>query len=152
MKNTLLWTLLITILLGTGFAAARAASPWRHSWCHRGPMGYLARQLHLSDAQRSQVQSMWNTERPAISPLLHELATESREMDAAGRDHFDPSRIQPIADRQAATVAKLLVEKERLIAQVYTILTPDQRAKADQMQDRWHDHMDRFADRLSDVH
>jgi Spy/CpxP family protein refolding chaperone len=112
-------------------------------------MGYVAHELKLSDTQRQQVESMWQTEKPAISGLVHELAAESKEMDAVtAQGNLDEAKVQEIAGRQGATVAKLSVEKEHFKSKIYaTVLSPEQRTKADELQSRWHerlDHMGRF--------
>jgi len=40
-------------------------------------------------------------------------------------------------------VAKLLVEKEHFKQKIYsTVLTPEQRTKADELQSHWHERMD----------
>jgi Spy/CpxP family protein refolding chaperone len=113
-------------------------------------MSYVAHELKLSDTQRQQVRSMWQTEKPAISELLHELAAESKEMDAAtAKGNLEEGKVQEIASRQGETIAKLLVEKEHFKSKVYTtVLTPEQRTKADEMQSRWHDRLDHMSDKL----
>jgi hypothetical protein len=61
----------------------------------------------------------------------------------------DQAKVQEIADREAATIAALLVEKEQLQSKVYqTVLNPDQRAKADDLQKKLESHLDHAADRL----
>ena len=45
-------------------------------------MGYVAHELDLSDTQKAQIKSIWEGERPNISELVHEFASEQKEMDA----------------------------------------------------------------------
>ncbi|HEY4049912.1 MAG TPA: hypothetical protein VGM27_23870, partial [Acidobacteriaceae bacterium] len=75
---------------------------------------------------------------------------ENKEMDrTTAQGNLDEGKVQEIAGRQGATVAKLLVEKEKLRSRIYTtVLTPDQRAKADKLQERWHSRLDRIVARL----
>jgi Spy/CpxP family protein refolding chaperone len=141
----------LLILVVAGLAIARAdVRGWRgcsgHRWGHFGPMGYFAHELNLNDAQRKQIQSMWQAEKPTISGFVQELAAESKEMDAATtQGNVDEGKVQEIASRQGATVAKLLVEKERFKAKIYSsVLTPEQRTKADELQARWHERMEHF--------
>ncbi len=62
---------------------------------------------------------------------------------------LDESKVQTIAARQGETIAKLLVEKERLKSKIYaTVLNPEQRTKADQLQKRWHSRLDHVATRI----
>jgi Spy/CpxP family protein refolding chaperone len=155
MKRIIIWSCAALLVVVAGVVIARAdARGWHgcsgHRWSHHfGPMGYVAHELKLSDTQRQQVESMWQTEKPAISGLVHELAAESKEMDAAtAQGNLDEAKVQEIAGRQGATVAKLSVEKEHFKSKIYaTVLNPEQRTKADELQSRWHDrldHMGRF--------
>jgi Spy/CpxP family protein refolding chaperone len=155
MKRIIIWSCAALLVVVAGVVIARAdARGWHgcsgHRWGHHfGPMGYVAHELKLSDTQRQQVESMWQTEKPAISGLVHELAAESKEMDAAtAQGNLDEAKVQEIAGRQGATVAKLSVEKEHFKSKIYaTVLNPEQRTKADELQSRWHerlDHMGRF--------
>jgi hypothetical protein len=57
--------------------------------------------------------------------------------------------VEEIAARQGASIAKLLIEKERLKSKIYaSVLNPDQRTKADELQRRWDERLDRIANRL----
>jgi Spy/CpxP family protein refolding chaperone len=150
MKRIVIWSCAALLVVVAGVVIARAdARGWHgcsgHRWGHHfGPMGYIAHELKLSDTQRQQVESMWQTEKPAISGLVHELAAESKEMDAAtAQGNLDEAKVQEIAGRQGATVAKLSVEKEHFKSKIYaTVLNPEQRTKADELQSRWHDRLD----------
>jgi Spy/CpxP family protein refolding chaperone len=116
-----------------------------------GPLGIAARELDLTEAQRKQIGALWKTERPQIAVLVNEFATESVEMRTADHDNADASRVEEIAARQGATVAKLLVEKERLRTAIYAqVLTTEQRTKADAMQRQWASRLNQLADRLND--
>jgi hypothetical protein len=86
---------------------------------------------------------MWQTERPAMLSLVHEFAAESKEMDeATAMGNVDDGKVQEIAARQGTTVARFLVEKEHFKAKIYaTVLNPGQRAKADELQSRWHERL-----------
>jgi Spy/CpxP family protein refolding chaperone len=155
MKRYMIW-LSVALLLGTsGIIFARADGLRRHGWGgrgwnHHGPLGYVAHKLNLSDSQKSQIKSMWDAERPTIASLVQELASEGREMDTAtAQGSLDDSKVEVIAARQGATIAKLLVEKERFKSKIYTtVLNPDQRTKADQLQKTWHSRLDRVAARI----
>ena len=150
MKRILIWSCAAVLVVVAGVAIARAdvRGGWHGCFGHRwgarfGPMGYVAHELNLNDAQRQQIRSMWQTEKPAVTGLVQELGAESKEMDAAtAKGNVDEAKVQEIASRQGATIAKLLVEKEHFKSKIYaTVLNPEQRAKADALQARWHDRM-----------
>jgi Spy/CpxP family protein refolding chaperone len=152
MKRYIIWSSLVVVLIVAAVAIARAeGSGWcDHGWHHHGPLGYVAHELDLSQAQKSQIQSIWQTELPTISALVHEFSAEAKEMDTATvQGNLDESKVQEIAARQGTTITKLLVEKERLKSKIYmTVLNPEQRIKADALQERWHSRLDRIADRI----
>jgi Spy/CpxP family protein refolding chaperone len=86
---------------------------------------------------------MWQTERPAMLSLVHEFAAESKEMDdATAKGNIDDGKVQEIAARQGITVARFLVEQEHFKAKIYaSVLNPEQRTKADELQSRWHERL-----------
>jgi Spy/CpxP family protein refolding chaperone len=148
MKRIAIWSCAV-LLAVAGIAIARASVQGWHGyygqrWGRFGAMGYVAHELNLSNAQREQVRSLWQAERPAVSALIHEFSAESKEMDqATANGNFNESRVQEIASRQGTTLSKLLVEKEHFTTKIYTsVLNPEQRTKADKLQSRWHEHLD----------
>lgn len=154
MKRIVVWSGLVFLVLLAVFGIARADG-WRHhgwggsEWGFHGPLGYVSHELHLTDTQRTQVQTLWQSERPTVATLIKELASESREMDAATTGGGDDVQIQTIASRQGATITKLLLEKQHFKSRVYSeILTPEQRIKAEELEKRWSAHLDRLADRI----
>jgi Spy/CpxP family protein refolding chaperone len=155
MKRIMIWSSVALLLVVVGIAVTRAENSRRYGWGgrgwgHHGPLGYVAHELNLSDAQRSQIKSMWQAERPAIASLVKELASEDKDMDSVtAQENLDESKVQAIAAREGETIAKLLIEKERFRSKVYaTVLNPEQRTKADELQKTWHSRLDRIADRI----
>jgi len=155
MKRYMIWLSVASLLVISGIIFARADGLRRHGWgsrewSHHGPLRYVANKLNLSDAQKSQIKSVWDAERPTVASLVQELASEGKEMDAVtAQGNLDDRKIEAIADRQGATIAKLLVEKERFKSKVYTtVLNPEQRTKADLLQKTWHSCLDHIAARI----
>jgi Spy/CpxP family protein refolding chaperone len=151
----MIWSSVALLLIAIGIIVARADGSGRHGWggrgwSHHGPLGYVAHELNLSDAQKSQIKSMWETERPMVASLVQELASEGKEMDTVtAQGSLDESKVQEIAARQGETIAKLLVEKERLKSKIYTsVLNPEQRSKADELQKRWLSRLEHVATRI----
>jgi Spy/CpxP family protein refolding chaperone len=151
----MIWISMALLLVTSGIIFARADGLRRHGWngrgwSHHGPLGYVAHKLNLSDAQKSQIKSMWDAERPKVASLVQELVSETKEMDTVtAQPSLDDSKVEATAARQGATIAKLLVEKERFKAKIYsTVLNPEQRTKADQLQKTWRSHLDHIAARI----
>lgn len=148
MKRIAIWSCVGVLMLAAFVAIARASvEGWQgysgHRWGHFGPLGYVVHELNLSDAQQKQIRSLWQVERPTVSGLVQEFAAESKEMDqATAGGSFNESRVQEIAARQGTTLSKLLVEKEHFTTEVYTsVLSAEQRTKADKLQSRWHERL-----------
>lgn len=154
MKKIITISVVVAVVAIAGLAVARANTQgWRghgcfgHRWGHWGPAAYVGHELGLNDAQRKQIASMWQTEKPAVAGLVQELAAENREMHGATANGTnDESKVQEIAARQGATISKLIVEKEHFTAKVYAnVLTADQRTKADKLQGEWSERFEHFS-------
>jgi Spy/CpxP family protein refolding chaperone len=155
MKRIMTLSIAALILVALGIVVARADGSRRYGWGgrrwgHHGALGYAIHDLNLSDAQKSQIKSIWQAERPAVASLVQELASESKEMGSATtQGNLDESKVHTIASRQGETIAKLLIEKERFQSKIYSgVLNPEQRIKADEFQKVWHSRMDRVAERI----
>lgn len=155
MKRITILSAVAVVLLLAAFVVVRADTRGGHRWCgqrwrHFGPAGYLANELKLSDAQKAQIQALWQAERPVFAAHIHDLLAENKEMNTiAAKSNPDQSEVQKTADREAATIAAMLMEKARLESKIYsTVLNPDQRVKADELQKKWESRLDRLADRL----
>jgi len=112
---------------------AASASGW--SGHRHGHMGYMARELNLTDAQKQQIKTMMQSNRATLRPLLQQLAENRKAMLAAtANGAFDQAKVQAIANQQSQAMAQLMVQKAAIQHQIYTqVLTPDQRTTADQM-------------------
>jgi Spy/CpxP family protein refolding chaperone len=154
MKRITIWSIAVVLVLTT-LVIVRADTQGRHGWGghewhHSGLMGYWGHELNLNQAQKAEIHTLWQAERPVISAHIHEFLAENKEMHAiAAQGNPDPGKVQQIADRQATTIAALLVEKEQLQSRIYmTVLNSEQRAKADALQKKWESRLDHAADRL----
>jgi Spy/CpxP family protein refolding chaperone len=155
MKRITIVSIVAAVLFLTGLVIVQAESRGRHGWCGNrwyrlGPANYLAHELKLSDAQRTQIWKVLQAERPIAAVHIHELLADNKEFNTiATNDRADQNAIQKVADREAATIATLLVEKARLQSQIYsTVLNSDQRAKAIELENKLESRMERAAHRL----
>jgi hypothetical protein len=155
MGRKALWTVVGLTVVLLAVTVLRADFRRGHGWCgsgwHRwGPLGYVARELKLSDAQVSQVRSIWMEERPIITALLKDMISGAHQLaDATAGGKVDEGKLQTTAAAEGNTFAKLLIEKERFISRVYTtVLNEEQRQSADRLKQRWLDRMDHAITRL----
>ena len=143
MRSRVFVAVTILVLL-TGFAIANAKA---HSW-HRGwrysSMGHVAKELNLTKVQSQQIRTIWEGERPVLSKLAKRFAEENRELSAAtAKGDVNEAEVLRIADLQGATLAQLILEKERVKSKIYTnVLSLEQRGKADAILSRWQSHID----------
>ncbi len=150
MKTKVFLSVTVLVLL-VGLVIANAeARGWHRGFGHRGwhhsPLGYVAKELDLSDPQRQQIQTIWEGERPALSKLAKQFADQNRDLSAATGEGLG-QRDRNIKDRepQGATLAQLILEKEHLKAKIYSdVLNQEQRDKADALLSRWQSHLDQL--------
>lgn len=153
MKKFVIVGAVAVLVLGVALAV-HAEAKFRHaSRTWGGPpvagrfLQHMADVLDLTDAQQAQIKDMWKAEQPTIMPLVQQLADAHKQMvavTAAGK--FDQAQVQSIANQQAQTIAQLIVEKQRLQSKVYAILTPDQQAKMQRIQQRHMARMQKWLD------
>ena len=61
---------------------------------------------------------------------------------ATANGTYDEAKVRTVANNQAQVIAQLLMEKEKIISNVYqNVLTPDQRVKADALRQRMADRI-----------
>jgi Spy/CpxP family protein refolding chaperone len=152
--NRLLYSIGAGLLIVAGIVGvARGELRPQHPWfMHRGfwgppPLEYVAHKLDLTAAQREQIKSICIAELPIVKPMLRQLLEENSQMPSSAGT-FDETRTRELADRQAATISQLLVERQRLISKIYNdVLTPTQRVKADQLRYHLNDHLEHFLNR-----
>ncbi len=134
------------VAVAVGVVAAQAhsnQSGFGHDHMFGRHMGWLARQLDLTDAQKAQIKSTIQAEKPTLTPLLQQLVTEKQQMLAAtANGAFNQGKVQALANQQAQTMAQLMVEREKIMSQVYqNVLTPEQRTKADALRQKMSERM-----------
>ena len=143
--------LLALVLCGTALlsyaqeADAAPAAGWHGHGQHH--MAWMAKELNLTDAQKQQVKTIMQSDRATMRPVMQQLAENRKAMLAAtANGAFDQAKVQAIANQQSQAMAQLMVQKATIQHQIYTqVLTPDQRAKADQMREK---QMARIDERL----
>jgi Spy/CpxP family protein refolding chaperone len=153
-RKTILIAVAIAVASAGALLLAQTAQHGQMGDWHRhgsgGLMQHVTREFNLTDAQQTQVKAMWEAEKPNVVPLLQQLAQGHKEMVAATPNGtFDATKVAPIADQQAQTISKLLVEKEKLSSQFYQILTPEQRTKFDTMRQQHEARIDHILQNLA---
>ncbi|MCU1331809.1 MAG: pilus assembly/Cpx signaling pathway, periplasmic inhibitor/zinc-resistance associated protein [Candidatus Angelobacter sp.] len=130
-------------LATTAFGQHRNVGFGRHDgWM----LKHMARQLNLTETQKTQIKSIMAEEKTKIKPMLQQLRQNEQAENANVNGSFDENQARAFANKQAQLMTDLIVEKERTRSQVYAMLTPEQRQKALQlMQERQQHRQERMS-------
>ena len=146
MKKVIIAILAIVILgLGAVFIFAQKGGMKRGGFGGKG-FERIAEKLNLSDEQKAQVKTILEDSKKRIKPLMESLKANHEQIENLGTDGvFNEAQVQQIAAAQAETTKQLVIEKEKTKAQIFAVLTPEQRTQAVQ----WKAQMkERFKDRF----
>ena len=95
----------------------------------------LMKALNLSAAQKQQAKTIFQQARQNMQPLRQELQQNRQSMAAAVKAN-DTTQIRQLATQQGNVMGQLLAARHEAMAKFYATLTPDQRKKADKVQQR----------------
>lgn len=88
--------------------------------------------LNLTDAQKDQAKSIFQQARANAEPLRQQLRQNHQAMAQAIKAD-DEAAIQQLSRTRGELTSQILASHSVAAAQFYKVLTPEQRAKADQM-------------------
>jgi protein CpxP len=91
--------------------------------------------LNLTPAQREQVRSIFQQARQSAQPFTQQLR-QNREAMALAVKANDNARIQQLATQRGHLEGQVMAIRSQAAAKFYTTLTPEQRAKSDQLHQR----------------
>ena len=131
MKKYIITGVVAVAMLSTAAIAFAKAQKHEH-----GMFGQrMAQQLGLTQAQQEQIKGILQSEKPKMQPLMQQLKQERQEMSSLTESGtFDEAAVRAAAGKQAQTETDLAVERARVKSQIFAVLTPDQRSKAQQME------------------
>ena len=87
--------------------------------------------LNLTDTQKQHIKEIVGNAAPQIQPIVQEIERNHIALRAATENHYDAARVRVIADRQGKLVSDLTVDGARVKAQIFGVLSPEQRTKAE---------------------
>lgn len=130
MQNFL--TKLITVAaMSAGLALAQTADAPAPSRGQRH-IEWLSSRLNLTDAQQTQAQNIFATERQNSKPVMQQLrAAEKAVQDAAKANPSDP-QIDTLAAGAGNLQSQLIAIRARAMGAFYNILTAEQKQQFDQ--------------------
>ena len=122
---------------GMAFAQAPATTPQpapaKAGMRARGVVRHrMLAALNLTDAQKQQAKSLFQQTRQNLQPIVQQ-ARQNRDALAAAVKANDTAQIQQLSAQQGNLNGQILAMRSASMAKFYATLTPDQRAKADQL-------------------
>jgi Spy/CpxP family protein refolding chaperone len=96
-----------------------------------GPMlGYYVHKLDLTEAQQAQVKAIMAKEKPALQPLMLQMAQgHSQLRDLVMSGSFDEAKVRELASQQTPVLTELAVQYARIGSEMIQVLTPEQKTK-----------------------
>jgi len=92
----------------------------------------LANYLNLTDAQREQAKATMQAMRQSAQPIRQQLKQVRQQMFQAIQAN-DTAAIQQLSAQEGSLKGQVLALRNQAFAKLYASLTPEQRAKADQL-------------------
>jgi Spy/CpxP family protein refolding chaperone len=120
---------------GPGKAAGKARFARR-----AGLRPRMMQALNLTDAQKAQAKSIFQQARQTAQPLRAQLK-QDRESIAAAVKAGNTTQIQQLSTDEGNLMGRMIAIRTEAMAKFYNSLTPEQKAKADQMRERMHQRM-----------
>jgi protein CpxP len=123
--------------LAAGMAFAQAAGPGQ---ARRNPLGSgairqrLLNNLDLTADQKAQVKNITQQARTQAQPDQRQLQQTRKALEAAVKSNS--AQIPSLSATAGQLQGRLLAVREQAMAQVYALLTPDQKTKLDRMEQR----------------
>ena len=100
-------------------------------------MEHMARALGLSEDQKTQIKALMDGIQAGEEARHTKMDELRKQLEAAtANGQFDETKVREIANQQAQIHADQIVEHERMKAKIFSLLTPEQRVKAEEMHKR----------------
>jgi periplasmic protein CpxP/Spy len=141
--------LMLSLVLLAGGAVAQGSGGFhsgaRGDFLSGHMLGFVADYLDLTDAQQAQIKQIKSSAKPAMKPLFEQERQSHQQMrQLVLSGSFDQAKAQAIANQEAQVHAQLEVQRASLSAQIYQVLTADQKTKLNQFlakrEQRWAQH------------
>jgi Spy/CpxP family protein refolding chaperone len=136
--------ILAVCIMGIGLGGLIIAKS--HGGRHFGSQGFppaflvekIATELGLNEEQKTNAKAILEDSKTRIKPLMEKMKAGHEAARVLGTDgKFDEAKVNELASQQSETMKQLIFEKEKTKAQLFAILTPEQREKAKQMQEQF---------------
>jgi periplasmic protein CpxP/Spy len=137
----------VVLVLGAGVAVSAVAMQQDEGLMPPRLEGMLVRhiehRLNLSEDQRQKIKTILRTEKPTIQSLAERVHAERELME---EQPYDEAVVRRFVEQHEATVEDVIVEREKVRAEVQAVLTPEQRKQAAAIRETLYGH---FVERLA---
>jgi Spy/CpxP family protein refolding chaperone len=117
------------------FAIAQTATPPTAAATGQGVRAKVQRRLlqalDLTDAQKQQAKTIFQSARQTVQPLAEQLKQDRTALAAAVKAG-DSAQIQQLSTAIGTLRGNVLAARSQAMAKLYALLTPDQKAKAEE--------------------
>jgi len=100
----------------------------------------MMKELNLTDAQKAQAKTLFQQSREKSKPYRDQLRQTREEMAAAVKAG-DNAQIRSLAAKEGKARGELTAIRSETMAKFYATLTPEQKAKADQLHQQMRQRM-----------
>ncbi len=109
--------------------------------------GMMFRGLDLTDEQKAQMKQIREASKAAVTPLHEAMKANRQKMaEATANGAFDEGTVTAIANEGAGIHAQMTVQREKVKAQMFAVLTDEQKTKAAEMRSNM---KQRFQERMN---
>lgn len=126
----------LAVMLGAAIAKSQTADttppPSRHGHefgMEGRMMGFYAKYLDVTDAQRAQMKDVMHKEHSTMKPLMQQVRQMDQQLKQYEEGTYDEAKVQALVAQQAQTLVQLKVQQTRIHNELYQLLTPDQQTK-----------------------
>ena len=127
------------MLMAQTAAPAPAQPPVQHRPWQRGEMfERTAAKLNLTDAQKTQAKSIWQSARESARPVAQQLRQAHVALRQAAKAGKLATEIDQLAANAGQLTGQLTAVRTKAFEQFYAMLTPGQRTTADQLGNHFH--------------
>ena len=146
-KTTAILAVAAILVIGVAFAIAQRSM-------HKGFGGHgmrgrqgammMLRRLDLTSDQQAKVKEIFEANKGTVQPLREQLKANHEKLAALG-GNFDEGQVTAIAKEQGELMSQMIVARQKVKAEIFAILTDEQKAKAQQLGQEMTQH---FQDRM----
>lgn len=97
-------------------------------------LGLMTRELNLTDAQQAQAKEIAAKQKPAMQSFFQQMHQGHQAMEQlVTSGNFDENKARDIASQQSQAMVEMEVQEAKTGAELFNLLTPDQKTKAIQL-------------------